>query len=62
MKSTTAHKHVVSVYKIKKGDLPVSCPPKGDDVSSLHPRVYLTLNKEGHTKCPYCGAEYVLED
>lgn len=27
-----------------------------------HPRVYLPIEKTGRAKCPYCGAEYVLED
>ncbi|MDX2027142.1 MAG: zinc-finger domain-containing protein [Alphaproteobacteria bacterium] len=25
-----------------------------------HPRVYLTMNKEGYVDCPYCGRRYEL--
>lgn len=25
-----------------------------------HPRVFLTMNKEGFVDCPYCGRHYVL--
>lgn len=25
-----------------------------------HPRVYLTLSKEGEIECPYCSRKYVL--
>ena len=27
-----------------------------------HPRVYLTLSKEGEIECPYCSRRYVLKD
>lgn len=27
-----------------------------------HPRVYLPIEKTGRALCPYCGAEYRLED
>lgn len=26
-----------------------------------HPRVYLSLSKEGVVDCPYCGRHYVLK-
>ena len=26
-----------------------------------HPKVYLTLSKEGQIECPYCGRHYVLK-
>jgi uncharacterized Zn-finger protein len=25
-----------------------------------HPRVYLTVNKNGFVDCPYCGRHFVL--
>ncbi|HET6158920.1 MAG TPA: zinc-finger domain-containing protein [Dongiaceae bacterium] len=27
-----------------------------------HPRVYLTLGKEGEIECPYCSRRYVLKE
>jgi uncharacterized Zn-finger protein len=27
-----------------------------------HPRVYLTLSREGHIDCPYCGRHFVLKE
>jgi uncharacterized Zn-finger protein len=27
-----------------------------------HPRVYLTLGKEGEVECPYCSRRYVLKE
>jgi uncharacterized Zn-finger protein len=27
-----------------------------------HPRVYLTLSKEGEIECPYCSRKYVLRE
>jgi len=46
--------------KVTQGSMPICCPPKGEDVTSLHPRVYIKLEDEqggsGRTgKCPYCG-------
>jgi uncharacterized Zn-finger protein len=26
-----------------------------------HPRVYLPIEQTGWAKCPYCGAEYILQ-
>lgn len=25
-----------------------------------HPKVYLTMGKEGYVECPYCGRRYIL--
>ncbi len=27
-----------------------------------HPRVYLTLGKDGEIECPYCSRKYVLKE
>jgi len=48
-------------YEITKADLPLSCPLPGMSKWDSHPKVFLTL-KDGHAKCPYCGAEYTLKD
>jgi len=48
-------------YKVKREDLPLSCPMPGMYLWNSHPRVYLPIEKTGHAKCPYCGADYDLE-
>lgn len=49
-------------YEITSADLPLSCPPRDDRVWDAHPRVYLPIEASGHVTCPYCGAEYVLNE
>ena len=34
----------------------------GGDGPLGHPRVYLTLGKEGEIECPYCSRKYVLKE
>ncbi|TNF99493.1 MAG: zinc-finger domain-containing protein [Gammaproteobacteria bacterium] len=49
-------------YVITQADLPVSCPMPEMELWNSHPRVYISLDPiTGRGKCPYCGAEYVLE-
>ena len=50
------------VYHVRRSDLPLSCPTPDMALWNSHPRVYLPIEKTGQAKCPYCGAEYVLED
>jgi len=38
----------------------VSCD--GDGGALGHPRVYLTLEREGRVECPYCDRLFVLGD
>ena len=33
----------------------------GMSLWSSHPKVYLPIEDKGTVKCPYCGADYVLE-
>jgi len=49
-------------YKVTRKELPVSCPLPNAPLWNLHPRVFLALSADGKTRCPYCGAEYVLGD
>ncbi|VVC74887.1 hypothetical protein AQUSIP_01610 [Aquicella siphonis] len=49
-------------YVISHADLPLSCPPREDRVWDAHPRVYLPVEEMGRIVCPYCGAEYILND
>jgi uncharacterized Zn-finger protein len=48
--------------KVTRKDLPLSCPRPGETLASLHPRVYLPIEKTGRAVCPYCGAVYQLSD
>jgi len=49
------------VYRVAAEDLPVSCPLPEMCLWNSHPRVYLAFNEEGRARCPYCGAEYLIE-
>lgn len=49
-------------YRVTRDDLPLSCPMPDMMLWNSHPRVYLPIEKTGHAKCPYCGAEFELED
>jgi uncharacterized Zn-finger protein len=51
-----------AVHRVKRSDLPLSCPLPEDEVWNMHPRVYLPIEKTGDAVCPYCGAKYQLED
>ena len=48
-------------YVVRHEDLPLSCPTPEMHLWNSHPRVYLPIEKTGRAKCPYCGAEFVLE-
>jgi len=49
-------------YSVTRADLPLSCPMPGMYLWNSHPKVYLPIEKEGTSKCPYCGALYTLVD
>lgn len=49
-------------YTVMKKDLPVSCPMPDMTLWNSHPRVYLPIEKTGEAKCPYCGAEFTLQE
>lgn len=51
-----------SRYEVTRADLPLHCPMDGMSLWNSHPRVYLLIEATGRTKCPYCGADYVLKD
>ncbi|KRT55683.1 zinc-finger domain-containing protein [endosymbiont of Ridgeia piscesae] len=50
------------VIKVKRSELPLSCPPQSASLAAMHPRVYLPIEKTGSAVCPYCGASYQLDD
>ncbi len=49
-------------YRVRRSDLPLSCPTPDMALWNSHPRVYLPIEKTGRAKCPYCGADFILED
>jgi len=49
-------------YDVTQADLPLRCPLPDSSLWNSHPRVFVPLNDEGEGKCPYCGAEYHLQD
>lgn len=51
-----------SVFHIKKDQLPLHCPLPEMSLWNQHPRVYLSIENTGKSKCPYCGSEFILED
>ena len=48
-------------YAVRRTDLPLSCPMPGMYLWNSHPKVYLPVQETGEAVCPYCGAEYRLE-
>ncbi len=50
------------VIMVGRDQLPLSCPRPEDEVWNMHPRVYIAVEKTGKASCPYCGAQYQLED
>lgn len=49
-------------YEVTRADLPLNCPMDSMSLWNSHPRVYLAIEATGQSKCPYCGAVYVLKD
>ena len=50
------------LYRVRRSDLPLSCPTPEMKLWNSHPRVYLPVEATGSAKCPYCGAVFVLDD
>lgn len=49
-------------YVVTRADLPLSCPLPSMALWNSHPRVYLPIEAEGESQCPYCGAHFVLSE
>ena len=49
-------------YGVRPDDIPLSCPMPGMYLWNSHPKVYLPIQETGKAKCPYCGAQYFLEE
>ena len=48
-------------YQISNNDLPLSCPLPTMRIWDSHPRVFLSLDKDGKAQCPYCGTHFSLQ-
>ena len=48
-------------YEVTSTDLPLCCPLPSMSLWNSHPRVYLPIEKTGHTQCPYCSATFTLK-
>jgi uncharacterized Zn-finger protein len=49
-------------YEVSRSELPLSCPTPAMATWNSHPRVYLPIEATGSSRCPYCGALFVLKD
>jgi len=47
---------------VTKKDFPIYCPPNNADSFSMHPRVYINMDKKKEAACPYCGKVFRLRD
>lgn len=47
--------------QISATDLPLFCPGPKAPLWSMHPRVYIEIQKNGKAICPYCSAHYQLK-
>ena len=59
--SSTVNANTENKYEVTKADLPLHCPMDGMSLWNSHPKVYLPIEKTGHAKRPYCGAEFTLK-
>ncbi|MBI2317566.1 MAG: zinc-finger domain-containing protein [Betaproteobacteria bacterium] len=49
------------VVEVSASDLPLHCPTPKTPVWSMHPRVFLDVERAGETICPYCSTRYVYK-
>ena len=49
-------------YFVTLAQTPLCCPMPEMVLWNAHPRVYLPIEETGQAICPYCGAEYVLNE
>ncbi|PIP78963.1 MAG: hypothetical protein COW84_10545 [Gammaproteobacteria bacterium CG22_combo_CG10-13_8_21_14_all_40_8] len=47
--------------KVTSKDLPLYCPSEKSQLWAEHPRVYLKLDHDNQSNCPYCNTTYLLE-
>lgn len=47
---------------VSKSDLPLHCPTPEMSKWNSHPKVFIPLEDDGESRCPYCGTLYRLEN
>ncbi|WP_269901394.1 zinc-finger domain-containing protein [Paenalcaligenes faecalis] len=58
--SATHTQKTFETITVNASDLPVHCPGPNSPLWSMHPRVYIEIEKNGTASCPYCSATYQL--
>jgi uncharacterized Zn-finger protein len=48
--------------EVSRAELPLSCPRPNQKLWNAHPRVFLPIEDDGESTCPYCGTHYTLTD
>ncbi|MFZ5483310.1 MAG: zinc-finger domain-containing protein [Pseudomonadota bacterium] len=48
------------IVEVGAADLPLYCPPRGQEAAFNHPRVFLPVEAKGEVRCPYCSTVYKL--
>ena len=61
MKPATTPALTGAPIEVRADQLPVRCPAPDMPLWSMHPRVYIEIEKEGIASCPYCSATYKLK-
>jgi uncharacterized Zn-finger protein len=54
--------NAASCYRVTRADLPLSCPMPNMVLWCSHPKVYLPIEATGRATCPYCSAEFELDE
>lgn len=60
MSATPHTQKKIETITVTASDLPVYCPGPNAPLWSMHPRVYIEIEKNGVASCPYCSATYQL--
>tara|TARA_Y100000389_G_scaffold125530_1_gene122882 strand:+ start:671 stop:844 length:174 start_codon:yes stop_codon:yes gene_type:complete len=55
------NKKIRELTFITQKDFPIFCPSNVADTISMHPRVYINMDKKKEAACPYCGKVFRLK-
>jgi len=50
------------VIHVSSKDFPIFCPTSESGSFSMHPRVFLNMDKKKQVSCPYCGKIFRLKN
>jgi len=54
------NKKIRELIYVSPKDFPIHCPTSDSNTFSLHPRVFLNMDKKKEVSCPYCGKTFRL--